>query len=289
MPHAPRTLVLPVAACAFAVLAAGAAAGEVATICAGLEPGPTRAVTRIVDGETVVLDDGMELRLTGALAPRAFDADAETGAWPMEAATREALRGLVLGRSIELAFAGARIDRYGRLQAQAILVGPGGRRWVQGHLLGHGFARAYALAGNRACGEELLAAERAARLARRGLWAEAAYQIRRADKPSELLRYRTTFQVVEGKIVRVAEVRGTIYLNFGRYWRRAFSASLRRYDRQLLGEHAVRPKDLEGKVVRVRGWIEERRGAPVIDLSVAGNLELVDAPVRPEAAQPEGG
>jgi endonuclease YncB( thermonuclease family) len=44
--------------------------------CAGLEAGPKRTVTRIIDGETVTLDDGSELRLIGALAPRAIDVGA---------------------------------------------------------------------------------------------------------------------------------------------------------------------------------------------------------------------
>jgi endonuclease YncB( thermonuclease family) len=239
-------------------------------------------VTRVLDGETVALDDGVELRLIGALAPRAIDADAEVGAWPAEVAAVEALRGLVFGKSIELAFAGERADRYGRLQAHAFLVEDGGRRWVQGHMVGHGFARAYALAGDRACSEALLAVERAAREARRGLWAEAAYQVRSADKPAELLRYRTTFQIVEGRIVRVGQTRGTIYLNFDRNWRRGFSASLRRDDSNLLGDHAKTPRILEGRLVRVRGWIEERRGAPAVDLSAAGTLEVLVAPTLPQ-------
>lgn len=274
-------------ACAAAVACACiglAPAAEPGTICPGLEKGPVRSVTRIIDGETVALDDGTELRLVGVLAPRAIDVGAEPGAWPLETAVRRKLHALLLGESIELAFGGERLDRYGRLQAHAFLVeAGGGRRWVQGELIGQGLARAYTLAGNRACARELLAAEQPARAARRGLWAEAAYRIRRADKPAELLRYRATFQVVEGRIVRVAELRSRIYLNFGRNWRRAFSASLRRDERYLLGEHSVRPRDLEGKLVRVRGWIEQRRGAPVIDLSAAGGLEVPGAPELPAA------
>lgn len=271
------------AVCAWGTIALGKAAGDTGPVCPGLEPGPTRTVTRVLDGETVALDDGTELRLIGALAPRAMEVDADPGTWPMEAATIAALRKLLLGKSIGLGFGGERIDRYGRLQAHAYLVEAERRRWVQGHLLREGLARAHTLAGNRACAGELLAAERPAREARRGLWGEAAYQIRLADKPSELLRYRTTFQVVEGTIARVAEVRGTVYLNFGRDWRRGFSVSLRRNDRQLLAEHAGNPKGLEGRRVRVRGWIEQR-GGPLIDLSRGGAIEVIaeEAP----AAQP---
>jgi endonuclease YncB( thermonuclease family) len=263
-------------ACAGLALPVAAAAGDAGPTCPGLETGPIRTVTRVLDGETVALDDGRELRLIGALAPRAIDADAEAGAWPAEVSATEALRALVLGRSVELRFGGARWDRYGRLLAQAFLVEGEGRRWVQGVLLEQGLARAYALAGSRSCSAELLAAERPARQSRLGLWAEAAYQVRPADKPAALVRYRATFQVVEGTVVRVGQTRGRIYLNFDRNWRRGFSVSLRRGDASLLpGPYAGRPKALEGRSVRVRGWIGERGGAPLIDLSAGGTVEVL--------------
>ena len=74
--------------------------------CTGLEPGAARTVTRIIDGETAALDDGTELRLIGALAPRAIDADTEPGMWPAEIAAKEELRALLLGKSVELSTAG---------------------------------------------------------------------------------------------------------------------------------------------------------------------------------------
>jgi hypothetical protein len=82
--------------------------------------------------------------------------------------------------------------------------------------------------------------------------------------------------MIEGPISRVALVRGTIYLNFGAD-RHAFSVSLRRGDRGLLGSFADDPKALEGRLARVRGWIELRHG-PTIDLSTAGLIEVLDAP-----------
>jgi endonuclease YncB( thermonuclease family) len=252
-------------------------------MCPGLQPGPTRTVTRILDPETVALDDGRELRLIGALAPRAIDADADPGTWPAETAAMDALRTLVLGKSVALGFAGERTDRYGRMHAHAFLVAGADWRWVQRELIEGGFARAYALTGSGSvCSSELLAAERSARETRRGLWAQAAYQVRPADKPAELKRYRATFQVVEGRIVRVGRTRGTVYLNFDRNWRRGFSVSLRRTDGGLLGDTATAtPETLEGKLVRVRGWIEERNGAPVLDLSAAGLLEVLETPAMP--------
>ena len=162
---------------------------DMALPCAGLEPGPRRTVTRIVDAETVALDDSSELRLIGALAPRAIDVGADPGMWPLEVAARAELAALLLGRSIDIAFAaGERTDRYGRLQAQAFWRDGDKLRWAQGHMLEQGLARAYALGGNSTCRDELLAAERTAREAGRGVWKEAAYQVRGADRPLELAR-----------------------------------------------------------------------------------------------------
>src|SRR5205085_5368627 len=55
--------------------------GERVVPCAGLEIGPARTVARVIDGETVTLDDGSQLRLIGALAPRAVDAGGDPGMW----------------------------------------------------------------------------------------------------------------------------------------------------------------------------------------------------------------
>src|SRR5690606_16442773 len=73
--------------------------------------------------------------------------------------------------------------------------------------------------------------------------------------------------------------RTTIYLNFARDWRRGFSASLRRRDRDLLGTYAGRPSRLEDRRVRVRGWIaRQRSGAPIVDLSAGGVIEVLPPP-----------
>jgi endonuclease YncB( thermonuclease family) len=235
-------------------------------------------VARIIDGETLALDDGSEVRLIGVLAPRASDADAEAGRWPPEIAAIAELEGLVLAKSVDLAFGGERADRYGRALAHVTWRDADRRHWLQGHMLEQGLARAYVQAGNRACAGELMEAERIARQARRGLWAEAAYAVRPAAGPRALSRRRSSFQVVEGRIERVGQGRGAVYLDFGA-GRGAFSVSLRRADRALLGDSADNPKALEGKLVLVRGWIERRSGAfpdPVIDLSAGGLIEALE-------------
>src|SRR5918999_3745487 len=81
------------------------AGAQAAAECA-LQPGPARAVARVLDGETLALDDGTEVRLIGALSPRPLEAAADASYWPPEREAIAALERLVLGRSVELAFAG---------------------------------------------------------------------------------------------------------------------------------------------------------------------------------------
>jgi endonuclease YncB( thermonuclease family) len=261
-----------------------------------LEPGPIRTVTRVVDGETLILDDGKVIRLIGALAPRARDADAAPGAWPPELDTIKALSDLVLAKKVKLAFAGRRFDRYGRELAQVFLEDHGREDWVQGALLGGGYARAYGLPESFACARELLAHEAEARRGRLGLWSNGLYRTRPADHAGELMKLRGKYERVIGTIVSVGRTKGGTYLNFSNDWHTDFTA---RIDKKVLAANPDFDRSLDSltnKTVIVRGWIERRNG-PLIDIADPSQLELPDdaasqaapkelRPAPPEGAQP---
>ena len=116
-----------------------------------LQAGPTRSVVRVLDAETVLLDDHQEVRLIGALAPRSPDLSPSAQPWRPEEEATAALRALVLGRSVSLATSGRLTDRYGRRLAHLFVEQGGERVWVQGELLATGHARAYGLPGSYAC------------------------------------------------------------------------------------------------------------------------------------------
>ena len=238
-----------------------------------LAAGPVHAVARVLDGDTLQLDDGSELRLIGALAPHAGDADAQPGAWPPAEAAQRALSDLVLGRSIALAFGGMRQDRYGRWLAHVAVETEGGKTWVQGAMLERGMARAYMRPDNAACSTHLLARERPAREGGIGLWANAAYQVRAAENARELLAYRHTFQIVKGRIAAISATRGATYLNFAP-GRRGFAVVIKRASQFM---PAGTPDDLKGRAALVRGWIDRRNG-PVIEIDANGQIELLDSP-----------
>lgn len=260
---------------------AAAVSGEARGEACALQDGAIRAVAAVLDGETLRLDDGSELRLAGILAPRAADAASDATFWPPAQDARSALERLVGGRSIQLAGAERAADRYGRQIGHAFLLDRGRRIWLQGALLADGHARVYAHSDRAACLDEMTSLERTAHVAGRGLWGNAAYQVRQADDTFGLMRYRHTLQIVEGRIAAVAEVRGQVFFNFGADWRTDFTAGI---ERPRQGGWSADLKALEGVRVRVRGFIERRNG-PYVALVHASQLEVVQENAQ-EAAAP---
>lgn len=238
-----------------------------------LQTGSSQAVVRVIDAETISMDDGSEVRLVGALAPHAPSGTPNSAPWPPLDAAKRALEKLVLGRAVELAYAGHRRDRYGRRLAHVFVTVDGERVWVQGRQLSEGHARAYALPGNTACVGELLTYERAAIEGRRGLWANPVYRVREALNPRDLLARVNRFEVVSGRVHAVSETSQRIYLNFGPDWRHDFTASLPAARLKSASGKIESLKTLEGKRVRVRGWIERRNG-PMIEIADPSEIEV---------------
>jgi endonuclease YncB( thermonuclease family) len=235
---------------------------------------------RVIDGETVVLDDGQEMRLIGALAPKPDALSAGANEWPPAREAARALETLVADRSIRLRFDGRKRDRYGRVLAQAYVVprgaaGEGGGVWIQERLVRDGHARAYALPGNSGCLRALMAAEQEARDAQRGVWSREIYRVRAADDAEALLRLAGRFALVEGRVAEVWRGQRTTYLNFGTDWRHDFTASLASAALARSADGAAFVSGLTGKRVRVRGWIERRNG-PMIVLGSLDAIEVLD-------------
>lgn len=279
-----------IATLAVASAAVAHEADATATGCALSQRSPPRAVVKVIDGETLLLDDGSAVRLIGALAPRLIDTPAAGEAaqateWPVAQAAQHALEALAIGRSVTLAFAGRRKDRHGRLLAQVFVERAGeGALWLQGEQLARGHARAYGIPENFACLDQLIAAEAAARASRLGLWASPAYGIRNAHRSFELMALRSTYQLVEGRVASAVRTRsGRIYLNFGRDWRRDFTVSVGTGLSRGHPAWAASLIDLKGRRVRVRGWIIRRNG-PMIEIEDPQQLEFLEGETSAQGA-----
>ena len=245
----------------FLVLAAPSAA-QAARLPA-FEPGETATVVGVVDGSEVILADARHVRLVGIEAPHL--AAAHVRAWPYAVEAKAALEKLVVGRAVELRFAGNRRDRWGRILAQVFV----GARWVQGEMIRRGLARVASTADDRIGVVELLAREARARQARRGIWRDRFYAVRDADEAG---RYAGSFQIVEGEVADTALVEGQLFVNFGADWRTAFSLRLSPEALRLFRREGIAPASLKGARLRVRGWV---RGSerPIIDVTYPEQIE----------------
>jgi len=214
----------------------------------------------IRDGRTLTLADGRELRLAGI---------------EVSENSRTALQALAAGHLLRLEKLGAERDRYGRVMAFAFASDGTPSPSLQQILLEQGQARVSARIGDKACADGLLSAEKAARAAGRGIWADPNFAPLSAENLARLEALRGQFALVEGKVLSVRESGATIYVNFGRRWTRDFTVIILKRVSRAFTAAGVEPKQLEGHRIRVRGWIEQR-GGPVISAEAPEQIEVLD-------------
>ena len=239
-----------------------------------LATGETALVIEVVDGDTVILDRSAdranEVRLVGLQAPKLALGRKGFKEWPLAPDAKYALEALALNKRVTLRFGGARMDRHGRHLAHLFL---SDGTWIQGRMLDRGMARVYTFPDNRALTDEMYALERQARDANRGIWAHPFYALRAAT-PASLTRFTGTFQIVEGRVLDTARVKGTTFLNFGENWRDDFTITLNNRAHRLFIKKLVDPLTLTGQVLRVRGWLKKRNG-PAINASHPEQIEIL--------------
>jgi len=215
-------------------------------------------VTAIIDGRSVRLDDGREVRLSG-IEPTAT--------------TKQALASLLVGRDVTLRSADDTPDRYGR-QGGLVFIGEGDTP-VQAMLLARGEAIVSAEIADKDCAAALMSSEAEARRQKKGNWADLS-AIKNAESPDDILAGIGRFVVVEGKVLSVRQAGAMTYLNFGRNWTRGFAVTISRRALPAFENAGVAIKSLENRRIRVRGWVEGNTG-PRIDVRLVGQVELLSA------------
>ncbi len=247
--------------------------GSQALACEALVAGPKGRVVSVTDGDTVVLDNDMAVRLIGIQAPKLPLGRQGYPTWPLAEEAKIALEDLALGQDVVLRYGSQRMDRHGR-QLAHMFIGEN-EIWAQEAMLAQGLARVYSFYDNRFCLTELLKSEGQARADRVGIWdGEAFYTVRRADQPAILLERIDSYELVEGRIINAARAGSRIYLNFGSNWRTDFTVIIERKGLRLFEAAGIDPLQLENALVRVRGWVESRDG-PRIEITHPEQIELL--------------
>ncbi|WP_244489175.1 thermonuclease family protein [Devosia sp. Root685] len=253
---------------AFALLASAPLA------CESLTMAPGGVVVEVTDGDTVVLDDGRKIRLIGTQAPKLPLGREDFVSWPLAPEAQRALADLALNKTVRLGFGGEAIDRHERVLAHMFVETEEGEVWAQLFMVGAGLARVYSFPDNRQCLEPLFAAEARARADRLGIWANPYYSVRAADRPGELLDRVGHYELVEGRVLLADRSGSRIFLNFGRFWKEDFTAVIEGPALRLFEKDELDPLVLEGALVRIRGWVDDRDG-PRIEVTHPEQIEVL--------------
>lgn len=257
-----------------ATLAALSSVSTAALACPDLAMVPGGVVVQVTDGDTVVLDDGRVVRMIGTQAPKLALGRDDFDTWPLAPEAKQALELLVLNKSVQLGFGGETIDRYDRQLAHVFVDTPEGPAWAQQAMVALGLARVYSFPDNRQCLDLLFAAEGRARLSGLGIWRDPYYSVRAAAAPGDVLTRAGHYELVEGRVLLAEQRGGRIYLNFGRFWKQDFTAVIEAPAVKLFTADGVDPLILEGALVRVRGWVDDRDG-PRIEITHPEQLEVL--------------
>src|SRR5690606_26128459 len=111
-------------------------------------------------------------------------------------------------------------------------------------------------------------------LAGLGIWRNSFYSVRAADDPDDLLERVGGYELVEGRVLLAEKRGGRVYLNFGRHWKEDFTAVIEGPALRLFAGDDFDPLVLEGALVRIRGWVDDRDG-PRIEITHPEQIEVL--------------
>ena len=206
---------------------------------------------RVISGDEIALGDKRIVRLKGtkALAPEAADfLAAAIGAHP-----------LILRDAAD--------DRYGRVTATVFVEGQD--QSLEDGLLKAGLAFVYPAAGDDARLDEMLSEEQVARHAKTGYW--AAHPDVSSDDAEKLYG---KYGFVTGTVVKAERVKNKVYLNFGVDWRTDFTVAIAAHDLRAFKKAEMEALSLQGKKLRVRGWVKRDFG-PMITVTDPHQIEVL--------------
>ena len=126
-------------------------------------PPETALVTEVIDGDTIIIEDGFRVRYIGVDTPEIYP---QLEAYGMEAL--QANRELVEGKEVRLERDTSETDKYGRLLRYVYVNGT----FVNAELVGRGLAYAKAYQPDTKYQSYLEELESEAREAGRGIWAK---------------------------------------------------------------------------------------------------------------------
>jgi micrococcal nuclease len=251
-----------------AVLLSGCVSQEISGNVVG--DGETKVVTKIVDGDTVIIEGGDSVRLLGM--------DTDERGYPCYSEASKRLEGLILGKEVYLEHEGEDKDQYGRLLRYIFLDDEN----INLIMVKEGLAVARFDADNTRYKDDFVSAEKYAM--ENGIGCKWRGSSQTASLPegtngSEEIcsakDYVGQVTTLSGKVTDTTKSKtNTVFLNFGGlYPNHCFTAVIFSSD---LGKFPENPQTYyKGKNVMVSGKIQLYEGKPEIVLEEASQIEII--------------
>lgn len=210
----------------------------------------TVTAASILSGDELALQDGRILRLAGI---KAEGAEAKTY-----------LKNNIKGHALLLQ--NATVDRYGRVEAVATL--QGSTQSIEEEMLGQGLAFVYPAIGDDQA-DTWLVLEKEARQKRSGIWGQDK------DISSHAAFYHIgSYQFVVDTVMKAERIKNKVYLSFGEE-KPHFTLIIAAHFLRSMKKRDMDWETLQGKRLRVRGWIEKNNGA-AMTLTDLHQIEFAD-------------
>lgn len=212
------------------------------------------------------------IRLGGVEAPAARGANPKF----MESAAED----LALWTSAPLAIVilKPQADRWMRHEGRAFLLelahAPDMLPSLSEAIIDAGFARVDPSTERRPCLDRLYAAEQRARAARRGLWADPAFEVLDASNPGAFKGRTGAVAIVQGPVASVRAGRGLTFVNLGDGAPGSPAVTIGRDALRAMEREGMKAEGLTGRTIRARGVLDMRTG-PRLEVSGPGAIELL--------------
>ncbi len=216
-------------------------------------------VREVVDGDTVILENGRHLRYIGIDTPESRikkDGQFVYDPQPFAEQATELNRRLVGGKVVRVEFDLDKKDRYGRLLGYCFV----GDTFINRKLLEEGLAVLYTYPPNIKYVDSLTEAQKEARRRKKGLW--GAYQ---TISHQQAGNYMHQIRTVRGKVVSTYKSDKCTYLNFGPNYKTDFTVVIFNNTLDYFRKKGINPVEFyRGKTVEASGRIREYNGPEII-------------------------
>jgi micrococcal nuclease len=229
-------------------------------------------VAKIIDGDTIILDNGKHLRYLGIDTPETHLM--QEGNWvyapqPFGKEAAEFNRGLVEGKTIKVEFDTQKNDKYSRLLGYCYL--PDGQI-VNAKMLEEGYATLFIKAPNIKHTDIFLAAQNKARESKKNLWGGLEV-IPAADAGNYLDQIRT----IRGKVEKIYDAGTILLLSFGKNYKTAFTVVIFDDAKDFFYKKNINPAVFySGKTLEVSGRIKNFMGRPEIVISIPEEITILE-------------